>query len=463
VRASLRVRVVALATAVVAVVLAVTAIGVVVDVRRQWIRDLDRSLERRAEEIASEIAAGSNDPLAASNTDDRFAQIVDATGTTIDATPNVSGVTPLAPPPGPTSAAAHRKDVPIADDTFRVLTRRLPDGGYVVVGENVDDVNDDQRALIATLGLALPLAVGALAVAMWWLVGRTLRPVESIRAEVAAIGVDELDRRVAVPNTGDEIARLAATMNEMLGRLDRSVAQQRAFVADASHELRTPLTRLRTSLEVELATAERGDGPPVEAVEVCRRALADTIAMQQLVDDLLFLARNDARPPTDRTSPVDLDAVVEEEVRRSRDEARRGIEIVTPAIHAMVVVGSPADLGRAVSNVLSNARRHARHHVVVTLTRSTDGAAAVLTVDDDGPGIPRAERERVFDRFVRLDAARTPTIAGAGLGLSIVRDIVVAHGGTVTVDQSPAGGCRVTITIPSSGAAATPLCIGHLG
>jgi len=445
VTASLRVRIVALATVVVAVVLALTAVGVVSEARRRYVGELDRTLEQRAEQLNAEFVVGPDQHLVDSNAEDRFAQIVDATGTVLTSTSNLDTASPAVPPPSDRIEVTIRDDLPIEDDTYRVLTLARPDGGFVIVGENIDDVRDDVEVLIATLAVAFPLAVVTLAVAMWWIVGRTLRPVESIRVEVAGIGVDELDRRVAVPRSGDEIARLATTMNDMLARLDASVAQQRAFVANASHELRTPLTRLRTSLEVDLTTTE----PDGELATTCHRALADTIAMQRLTDDLLFLARHDATDPTSRAaraSPVDLDAVIDEQVRLAREHISPTIRITTPNVSPVVVTGSATGLGRAVSNLLSNALRHARHTVSISL--HDNGTSAVLVIDDDGPGIPPTERERLFGRFVRLDTSRGPTDGGAGLGLAIVREVIAAHGGTVTLDESPMRGTRATITIP---------------
>ena len=270
-----------------------TAVGVVIEVRRQYLDDLDRSLRQRAEQIIAAHEALPEQALVDSNAEDRFAQVVDRLGVVVASTPNIDATAPLAPPPNALTAVSDRDDLPIEDDAYRVLTLVGPNGGYVIVGENVDDVHDDVRVLMATLAVAFPLAVVALGAAMWWLVGRTLRPVELIRTEVAGIGLDDLHRRVEVPRSNDEIALLASTMNDMLARLDRSVAQQRTLVADASHELRTPLTRLRTALEVDLAAAD----PAGELTGACRGALAEVISMQQLVDDLLFLARRDAREP----------------------------------------------------------------------------------------------------------------------------------------------------------------------
>ena len=221
-----------------------------------------------------------------------------------------------------------------------------------------------------------------------------------------------------MPESRDEVARLATTMNEMLGRLEVASEQQRRFVADASHELRTPLTRLRTALEVDLSVA----GADLEST--CRDALDGTVEMQRLVDDLLFLARHDAQagalPAADR-DPVDLDVVVDEEVRAVRAVSDAGCRIEMGGVTAAVVRGHRGQLGRLVRNVLSNAVRHAAASVVVSLAQVGD--TVVLTVADDGTGIPADQRERVFERFVRVGEARSAHDGGAGLGLGIARDI----------------------------------------
>lgn len=231
-----------------------------------------------------------------------------------------------------------------------------------------------------------------------------------------------------------------------LERLQQALAEQRRFVSDASHELRTPLATLRSSLEIALAHPQRRDWPAV-----VRTALADTGRLQQLADDLLLLARlgPDASTagPVDRPV-VDLAGIVAEQVG---ERAHSGPATITlPDTGPVLVRGAELDLSRVVRNLLDNAVRHAQRHVAVELT-ATDGTA-VLTVTDDGPGIPEADRERVFDRFVRLDPARDrpdgPAGHGAGLGLAIVRGVVTRLGGTVEVT----GPATLTVRLPVAGA-----------
>jgi signal transduction histidine kinase len=263
---------------------------------------------------------------------------------------------------------------------------------------------------------------------------------EAIRVQVAAIGPDALDQRVPVPVSGDEVTRLARTMNGMLDRLERSADQQRRLVADASHELRSPLARMRAELEVDLAHPDGAD-----LVATHHSALDEVVGLQHLVDDLLDVARPErADGGAGPLEPVDLDDVVLRAARRVRAAGR--VSLDTIGVGAAQVVGDASRLDRMVANLLDNAVRHATTAVSVGLR--DDGAIALLVVDDDGPGVPPADRLRAFEAFTRLDEARTPGTGGAGLGLAIVREIAVAHGGSVVIDDRPGGGARVVVTLP---------------
>ncbi|WP_318306212.1 sensor histidine kinase [Amycolatopsis solani] len=283
----------------------------------------------------------------------------------------------------------------------------------------------DSVRTVLTFGVpAVALLIGVIA---WLAVRRSLRPVEAIRAEVAEIGAHDLGRRVPEPGTGDEIARLAGTMNTMLARLDEAVTRQSRFTSDASHELRTPLASLRTQLEVLLAHPDRLDWR-----HSCENALLDVTRLQDLVADLVLLGKLDHAGP-DRLEPVALSEVVQAVAAGRADVEVSG----TP-----VVRGHRTRLERLVRNLVDNAERHAASRVVVAVS-AVDGWA-VLTVTDDGPGIPEADRERVFDRFVRLDDARARDDGGSGLGLAIVADIARAHGGTARAEA----GSRFVVTLP---------------
>ncbi|WP_434097971.1 sensor histidine kinase [Streptomyces sparsogenes] len=294
---------------------------------------------------------------------------------------------------------------------------------------------------VAPAAAGLVLFVAALT---WLLVSRALRPVAAIREEFTEITERDLHRRVPVPKARDEIFRLARTMNATLDRLHQAMTRQRQFVADASHELRNPIAALRTQLELALARPSRTDWP-----SAVHKALQDTERLQAVASDLLLLARLDAQEPPPR-SPVDLAALASEEVRRHPGTVGAGDEDARPA----VVHGSRVQLSRLLTNLTDNARRHARATVSVGV-RVRDGMVEV-SVDDDGPGIPEPDRERVFERFTRLDDARARQDGGSGLGLAIAKDIARAHGGTLTIHSSPRGGARLLLRLPHQDAPRRP-------
>ncbi|KUO04743.1 sensor histidine kinase [Streptomyces caeruleatus] len=287
------------------------------------------------------------------------------------------------------------------------------------------------RTALTVMLIGFPLLLGVVAGVTWLVTRRALRPVEGIRTEMAAITASEdLARRVPVPDTHDEVARLALTTNETLAALQASVERQRRFVADASHELRSPIASLRTQLEVGTAHPELLD---------LDGAVQDTVRLQDLASDLLLLARLDAgeRPGDTR---FDLGALAREQA-----EGRTGVTVDAGAV---TVAGSRAQVGRVLTNLLDNAGRHARSAVTVTVERQ--GEWAVVAVADDGDGVAEADRERIFERFVRLDEARSRDDGGAGLGLAIARDVAVRHGGTLTVGRAPAGGALFELRLPQA-------------
>ncbi|MFE2409221.1 ATP-binding protein [Kitasatospora sp. NPDC059408] len=276
----------------------------------------------------------------------------------------------------------------------------------------------------------------------WTAVGRVLAPVEALRREVADITAGDLHRRLPVPGGRDEIARLATAMNATLDRLDHAVARLRTFTGDVSHELRSPLATLRTRLELSLAHPDRTDWPRTVA-----DALEDTDELAGLVDDLLLLARLDAHRPG-RESEVDLAELARTHGAVPSNSAAPVVLVDAPG--PATVRGAPAHLVRVLTNLVDNARRHARAAVHVRV--ATEDGSITLEVADDGPGIPPADRERVFERFTQLDAARTRGCGGAGLGLAIARSIATTHHGTLTA-EAPAGtvpGARLVLRLPAA-------------
>nr|WP_203593979.1 HAMP domain-containing sensor histidine kinase [Streptomyces sp. SID9124] len=318
--------------------------------------------------------------------------------------------------------------VEVTDPAGRTLTVHA---GAPLAAEQraVDSV---RSAMLAGLPVVLLVVAGT----TWLVTRRALRPVEGIRREMAAITASEdLGRRVPEPGSRDEVARLARTTNETLAALEESVGRQRRFVADASHELRSPIASLRTQLEVAAAHPELLDLPG---------AVADTVRLQTLAADLLLLARLDAgeRPGAAR---LDLGALVREEVSQ-RVGDRVPVTVSVRGGHE--VAGSRGQLARVLGNLLDNAQRHAVRSVSVTVDRDAGGVRVAVT--DDGAGVPEGERERVFERFVRLDEARARDEGGAGLGLAIARDVAVRHGGSLTVTGPPGGGARFELRLPAA-------------
>ncbi|MES5823313.1 HAMP domain-containing sensor histidine kinase [Streptomyces sp. RG80] len=318
--------------------------------------------------------------------------------------------------------------------------------GYVVMVYSLESAQARLNTLIWSLIGGVPALTLLISGSTWWAVGRVLRPVETIRADFAELSAHHLDRRVPVPRSGDEVARLAATMNATLERLQSAVERQRQFTADASHELRTPLACLRTELELALNAPASADWP-----QVVRDAHQDTMRLQDLTEDLLLLARLDAERIGARPDRgVDLTDLVREETARRR--TTRDLTVDVQSVPGPVTVdGHSALLARVLGNLLDNAVRHASSTVTVRLTHDTDQGVAIIDVQDDGAGIPAQDHERVFERFTRLDNARardrTGGLGGTGLGLAIAHRIATAHDGTLTVTPSPRG-AHFTLRLP---------------
>lgn len=311
----------------------------------------------------------------------------------------------------------------------------------VLAGRSLDDVDDAVSTVAALLAVAVAVLVVLVGITTRVVVGRALAPVERIRSEVAGLEAAELHRRVEVPPTGDEVSRLAETMNGMLGRLDRAQAAQRRFVSDASHELRSPLASMRQYAEVAVAHPDR-----VEVTELAGTVLAESARVQDLVDSLLVLARLDERSQHGAGRAVDLDDLLLAEASRVRGLG--AVRVDASGIGAARVLGDGAILARVVRNLVDNAVRHAGS--TLTLASSEGHGAVRVVVEDDGAGIAPQDRGRVFERFVRLDEARARDDGGSGLGLAIVADAVRLHGGSVEVETGAAGGARFVVTLPAA-------------
>ncbi|MFI0979794.1 sensor histidine kinase [Streptomyces sp. NPDC021093] len=296
-----------------------------------------------------------------------------------------------------------------------------------------NDAEDNGHALwlLLTCGTLLLVVTG------WAAARLTLRPVEAMRAELADITARSLDRRVPVPAIGGVLQKLARTLNATLDRLQSAADRQARFVADASHELRSPIASLRASLESSLTHPGGVDWP-----HTVRGTLTDIERIQHLTDDLLLLTRIDGPAPhADESVPLaDLASDLVEELRHLRRNSALRVTCTAPA-DLPPLTGSQVRLERLLRNLLDNACRHARSEVGAVLSTDAGRRTVRVEVRDDGPGIPPADRERVFERFTRLDDSRTRADGGgAGLGLAIAREIAVRQGGTLVVGERGPGG-----------------------
>jgi len=322
---------------------------------------------------------------------------------------------------------------------YTVAMEQIDAGGKSMLIQGRSSLAPARQAITSLRNLLVPGVPALLllvALLTWLAVGRALKPVSAIRGKMADITAHDLHQRVPEPESGDEIAALARTVNATLDRLQTAVEQHKRFVADAAHELRSPLAILRTRLELA--------DPGAEALAV--QALTDVDRIQTLTADLLLLARLDAGEPP-RDEEVDLGQVVAEEAAqpRPRPDVTVELDIATDVL----VRGSGDQLKRLTANLVDNAVRHAETTVTVRL--AADGPRAVLDVTDDGPGIPSEHRETVFDRFTRLDQARDRDHGGSGLGLAIARDIATAHQGSLAVVPAAKPGACLRAVFGASG------------
>jgi signal transduction histidine kinase len=416
---------------------------------------LQRSVDDEALAIGRQVAdlvdAGSlPQPLPVTGAEQ--VQVVDAQGRVRSASVDADPLVPILPADELARARAgerlflHGDRIGIKEGPVRVVA--VPAGPAndpqtVIVARSMVDALRGLGALRSLLFVVFPLLIVALAVVAWRVIGATLRPVESLRRGAEEITGAGTSTRLPVPVGRDEIHRLAVTLNDMLNRLETGRTRQREFVGDAAHELRSPLTNMRTQLEVAQHL-----GPDADWSTVGEDLLADIKRLSRLVDDLLLLARADGSRELSRREPVDLAAL-------ARDVTAR-LDRVDLVDRPLWTEGNPDELRRVLANLVDNAVRHTRTRVGVAT--AAEGPRAVVTVTDDGPGIPAAERDRVFERFTRLDDSRARTAGndpgGAGLGLAIVRELVRRHGGTVTLaDADPADGTadpglRVEVRLP---------------
>ncbi|GII77208.1 hypothetical protein Sru01_21900 [Sphaerisporangium rufum] len=435
-RQSLRFRLTATASAALAAALAAAAWLLVHVLGSALIDSVDEVAYQRARDVVALAADGRlADPVAVP--DGTMIQVLDARGRITNVTPGTDRLVPLADrswPPDGRGRFLHGEPYGLPGP-LRVVVLRADQGRTVIAARSFKEVADSLATTVRMLAVGTPLLLVLLGGASWVVVGRTLRPITELRRGAAEISGTARARRLPVPEARDEVHALATTLNDMLTRLEAAEASQRALVADAAHELRSPLASIRLQLEVALGHPDGQDWR-----ETAEGVLEDAMRLSRLAEGLLTLARLDERRRPARWEPVDLGALA-----AAAADRYPGVVVRVAAAGPAVVGGDALELRQVLVNLLDNAVRHARSTVVVEV--GATGGLAAVTVTDDGPGIPEADRERVFHRFTRLDSARSRDDGGAGLGLAIVRETVRAHGGTVEL-AGAAPGLRATVHLP---------------
>jgi signal transduction histidine kinase len=410
---------------------------------------VDAAALQRASEVAAALASGDDARLGQAVRpvpgEQTVVQVTDTAGTVVATSPEIEGEPPLSPlRPAVGQTLREQRPLPVGqEEPFQIVAMGVdsPRGPRVVlVGGSLQPVRDSSRVLTTVVSVGLPLLVLVVGAATFVFVGRSLRPVEAIRQRVAGITGRDVEARVPVPATGDEVAALAETMNGMLDRLAAANAAQRRFVADASHEMRSPLATVQAGLDILAADAVL----PEAVQQHVGRLRAESERLGRLVGDLLLLARVDEHGLAHRHDDVDLDDLAYAE--RDRLTTRHPALRVRMDVHPARVTGDAHQLARALRNLVDNAARYA--DTTVTIRVWAEPAGTFVEVGDDGPGIPEPQRGRVFDRFVRLDDSRSRADGGTGLGLPIAREIIAAHRGTVTIVDATAG-ATLRITLPA--------------
>ncbi len=407
-------------------------------------RTIDSQLRTYAIQIAQSAGNGTwPKTLAPSSLDPNTeAQVIAADGSVLAATRTLAGLSAVYMlPPGSDTPVRQKAADGIIPSEVRVIALRTTVHHrpvIIVTATSTGLLNQVNSGFARHLVIALPIILILAAGATWLVVGWALRPVDRIRRAVTGITSAGLSRRVPEPGTSDEIEHLAKTMNDMLTRLDDAARRQHRFVADASHELRSPLAAIRTTLEVGLAHPDQAPWPVI-----ADRAVQQAARLEDLIQQLLLLAKADERLLAAQRQPVDLGQLLRD-IRASILPHRLDLDLdLAPGV---LTVGNPDHLERLFRNVIENALRFARTRVVV---RAASAATTVqVEILDDGPGIPAAERDRIFDRFVRLDSSRERGSGTTGLGLAIAHEIAAAHNGHITAADSKGEGARIVITLP---------------
>ena len=452
-RRSLRARVTMTTTVGLAVALAAAALLLRGALQGSLTREVDGTARQGAREVAALAEANRLPRTLLTGT--LTVQVLGATGHVVDASATADRLVPLLPPAQAAALARSGRAGVLGGCPcgipYLILVLALPaSGGQIVLaGAAYTQVRDSMMTLTRALLVGTPLLLLLLAGVTWLVVGSTLRPISALRRGAQVITATGVTRELPVPQARDEVRVLAVTLNDMLARLDAAQQRQRRLVSDTAHELRSPIASIRAQLEVALDHPEQQDWP-----QTAQDVLADTLRLSSLAEDLLVLARLDEHQVRAAAGQrVDLAVLVTEEAERS---AGGRVPVAARTAGPCVVTGDAEGLRRLLRNLIDNAMRYAKSGVEVAARREDE--EAVLTVSDDGPGIPAADRERAFDRFVRLDDARSrdeTQTGGAGLGLAIVRAIARTHGGSAYLEGGTPG-LRAVVRVPVDNAASLP-------
>jgi signal transduction histidine kinase len=432
---------------IVAVVVAATvlvyATGFVVMMYESLTRAANEAASTRADQVVAQFRTEPPGRLDASvfTTDSNIVavQVVDDRGVVVQASTG-SPTAPLTDRRHQRPDRAEGERPPPRFRGLRLTTETVTYDGHtyrIIVGTSYRDIHGTVELAATLAAIGSPFVVAIACLATYLVIGRSLRSVESIRERVASISGSKLSGRVPVPEANDEIAALAQTMNEMLARLEAAHRAQQRFVSDASHELRSPLSTITAALEVGAIHPELLDADLVQTT-----LIPESERMRRLIEDLLLLARADEHGISLNRVDVDLEALVEDEVRRAQTATTKSVVM---SLEPIRIQADPAQLGRAIRNVIDNAMKYASSTVTINLVGRQGHAR--LTIADDGPGVPEADRPRVFDRFYRVGDDRGRGSGGSGLGLAITAEIIAAHRGSIRMEGG-AGGAVVHIELP---------------
>lgn len=446
-----RARVTFATAAVLAVIMTGGAVALVALVHQSLISSLDAAAVTRARDVSALLMQSAPQATFPTPVDDNsLVQAVNRANTVTSASTNVLGEPPILsqPPSVMRDTFVTLPTLPIGNElqSFRVVAHptTLPSGpGWVYVATSLAQVDTATRTVGWSLAAALPILIAIVALTIRAAVGRSLKPIESIRRQAVAIGSDP-SQRVPVPESRDEVSRLAVTVNHMLDLLEASAVKQKRFIGDASHELRSPLATLRAQVDVALNPLTHSD-----ALATLSSVQVQAVRMSSLIDDLLFLAHADEGRHRHNFDLVDLDEIVIDEFHRLEQFA--SVEVRLLSLQAARTAGRSRDLARLVRNIGDNAMRYASSTISISLKQV--GADAVIRIANDGIPIPDEDRQRIFDRFTRLDPARSRSAAnrdsGSGLGLAIANEIAASHGGRIAAEPPEDGnGAVFVVTLP---------------